>query len=148
MTPVPAQSLAPRTLPSVNRDFTALLPTRGDRPNQQHAMTLMKLGMSKTLNCSHTGSVDTPERLAVNIPTSKSDQNLVSEAVLAFYFHGYASQVGESVFGGIGTNHYSGELVYVRISQYNIPPCLVEEVEHHSSCSVEIPQCYDALITC
>ena len=76
------------------------------------------------------------------------DQNLVSEPVLAFYFHGYASQVGESVFGAIGTNHYSGELVYVRISQYNIPPGLVEDVENHSSCSVEISQCYDALITC
>ena len=60
-------------------------------------------------------------------------KNFVSEPVLAFYFHGDASQVGESVFGGIGTNHYSGELVYVRISQYNIPPGLVEEVvvENH-----------------
>ena len=59
--------------------------------------------LSKTLNCSHAGSVDTLERLAVNIPTSMSDQNLVSEPVLAFYFHGDASQVGESVFGGIGS---------------------------------------------
>ena len=104
--------------------------------------------LSKTLNCSHVGSVDTPELLAVNIPTSMSDRNLVSESVLAFYFHGDASQVGESVFGGIGTNHYCGELVYVRISQYNIPPGLVEVVDNHSSCSVEIPQCHDALITC
>ena len=77
-----------------------------------------------------------------------SDRNLVSEPVLAFYFHGDASQVRELVFGAIGTNHNSGELVYVRISQNNIPPALVEEVENHSSCSVEIPQCYDALITC
>ena len=88
------------------------------------------------------------QSIAVSIPTSMGDQNLVSEPVLAFYFHGYASQVGESVFGAIGTNHYSGELVYVRISQYNIPPGLVEDVENHSSCSVEISQCYDALITC
>ena len=41
--PVPAQSLAPRMHPSVNRDFTAPLPTCGDRPNWRHEMTLMAI---------------------------------------------------------------------------------------------------------
>merc|ERR1719352_1977765 len=51
-----------------------------------------------------------------NIPTpfeNMIDQKLIDEPVFAFYLQEDASEQGELVFGGIDTNHYTGDLVDV-----------------------------------